>query len=147
MAAAFAERERAERGLENLVDVHSGGTDPADAVHEGVVEAMAEVGIDIADRRPKWVAELDQLKHSDYLITMGCSISKFDPAGYGVKSHDWDLPNPDGRDVEAVREVRDEIESNVKTLFDDVERLAAEKREDTDSSDGILGTIRDSLSR
>ena len=50
MAAAFAERERAERGLENVVEIHSGGTDPADTVHEEVIEAMAEVGVDIADK-------------------------------------------------------------------------------------------------
>ena len=50
MAAAFVERERAERGSEDIVEIHSGGTDPADTVHEEVIEAMAEVGVDIADR-------------------------------------------------------------------------------------------------
>ena len=62
MAAAFAERERAERGLEDIVETHSGGTDPADTVHEEVVEAMAEVGVDIADQAPTYVADLNELK-------------------------------------------------------------------------------------
>ena len=96
MAAAFAERERAERGLEDVVEIHSGGTDPADAVHEEVVDAMAEVGIDVADRTPRYVADLENLKDTDYLVTMGCPIRKFNPAQYGVRSHEWDLANPDG---------------------------------------------------
>lgn len=146
MAAAFAERERSERGLEDVVEIHSGGTEPADAVHEEVVEAMAEVGIDMTDRNPKWVAELEQLENSDYLVTMGCSIMQFDPAQYGVESHEWDLINPDGQDMETVRDVRDEIEARVDTLFDDVERLVEEERANTDSSDGLITSIRDSLS-
>jgi protein-tyrosine-phosphatase len=79
MAAAFAERERTERNLEDVIEIHSGGTDPADAVHEEVVEAMAEVGIDIEDKTPKYVADLDNLKDTDYLVTMGCSITKLIP--------------------------------------------------------------------
>lgn len=146
MAAAFAERERSERGLEDIVEIHSGGTEPADAVHEEVVEAMAEVEIDIADRNPKWVAELEQLENSDYLVTMGCSIMQFDPAQYGVESHEWDLTNPDGQDLETVRNVRDEIEAKVEMLFDEVERLVEEERANTDSSSGFITSIRDSLS-
>lgn len=146
MAAAFAERERSERGLEDIVEIHSGGTEPADAVHEEVVEAMAEVGIDIADRNPKWVAELEQLENSDYLVTMGCSIMQFDPAQYGVESHEWDLTNPDGQDLETVRNVRDEIEAKVEMLFDEVERLVEEEQANTDSSSGFITSIRDSLS-
>ncbi|PSQ14328.1 hypothetical protein BRC99_03050, partial [Halobacteriales archaeon QS_7_69_60] len=99
MAAAFAERERAERGLEDVVEIHSGGTDPAEAVHEEVVDAMAEVGIDVADRTPGYVADLENLKDTDYLVTMGCPIRKFNPAQYGVRSHEWNLANPDGQDT------------------------------------------------
>jgi protein-tyrosine-phosphatase len=142
MAAAFAERERTGRKLEDTVEIHSGGTDPADTVHEEAVTAMSEVGIDIADRRPRYVADLDQLRESHYLVTMGCSITKFNPAQYGVESRSWDLTNPDGQDMETVREVRDEIEARVETLFDEVERVVEEKRVDTDSSRGIVGSIR-----
>lgn len=146
MAAAFAERERSERGLKEIVEVHSGGTEPADAVHEDVVAAMVEIGLDISDRSPKWVADLDQLEESDHLVLMGCSISKFNPEQYGVETHDWDLTNPDDQNMDVVRDVRDEIEARVETLFDDVERLAEERGESADTSGGILGTIRDSLS-
>ena len=145
IAAAFAERERAERGLEDTVEIHSGGTDPADTVHETVVDAMAEKEIDISDQIPTFVADLDQLKESSYLITMGCAITKFNPDQYGVESREWDLTNPDGRNVETVREVRDEIESRTNSLFDEIERLAEDTRVETDSTSGILGSIRDAL--
>ena len=146
MAAAFAERERAERGLEDVVEIHSGGTDPADAVHEEVVDAMAEVGIDVADRTPRYVADLENLKDTDYLVTMGCPIRKFNPAQYGVQSHEWDLANPDGQDTQTVREVRDEIERRVETLFDELDRRVEEEPAGTDSSSGVVGSIRDALS-
>ena len=146
MAAAFAERERTERDLKDVVEIHSGGTDPADTVHEEVVDAMAEIGIDIEDRTPKYVAALDNLKDTDHLVTMGCPIAKFDPAQYGVQSHEWDLTNPDGKDMQTVREVRDEIERRVETLFDELDRLVKEERASTDSSGGVMTTIRDALS-
>lgn len=146
MAAAFAERERTERNLENVVEIHSGGTDPGDTVHKEIVETMAEVGIDIADNVPKYVAELEDLKGTDYLVTMGCSISKFNPAQFGVESREWDLTNPDGQDMETVREVRDETEHRVEILFDELDRLVEEKRASTDSPDGIITVVRDILS-
>jgi len=146
MAAAFAERERAERGLEDTVEIHPGGTNPADTVHEEVVEAMAEAGVDTADKTPKYVAALDELKDTDYLVTMGCSITKFNPAQYDVESHEWELMNPDGQDMETVRDVRDEIERQVETLFDELERLVDEKQASADSSGGVIAAIRDSLS-
>lgn len=145
MAAAFAERERTERGLEDVVEIHSGGTDPADTIHSEVVQAMDDVGIDIGNKTPKYVADLDQLKKSNYLITMGCYISEFNPAQYGVESIEWDLTNPDGQDMETVRRIRDEIESKVEKLFDEVERIAEEERVSTDSSGGIVAAIRDAL--
>ncbi len=146
MAAAFAERERDERGLEEVVEVHSGGTDPAETVHDEVVRAMAEVDIDISDRSPTWVV-LDELKDSHYLVTMGCSITEFNPAQYGVESRAWDLTNPDGKDMETVREVRDEIERRVAELFDEIERTAAESDDEPDSvSARVSSAVRDALS-
>lgn len=146
IAVAFAERERAERGLEGVVEIHSGGTDPAETVHAEVVRTMDEVGIDIGSETPTHVADLDQLRESDYLITMGCYISEFNPARYGVESLEWDLTNPDGRDRETVRGVRDETETRVETLFDEVERRAEKERASTDSSGGIVAALRDTLS-
>ena len=70
MAYAFALRERAERGLDDEVDLLTGGTQPADHVHPEVVDAMAAVGIDISDRVPREVT-VDELRGCDYTITMG----------------------------------------------------------------------------
>ncbi|PSQ58761.1 MAG: low molecular weight phosphatase family protein [Halobacteriales archaeon SW_9_67_25] len=146
MAAAFAERERAERGLEEVVEIHSGGTDPADEIHSEVVDAMAEEEFDLSDRSPSWVV-LDDLKDSHYLVTMGCSITEFNPAQYGVESRAWDLTNPDGKDMETVREVRDEIERRVSGLFDEIERTAAESDDESESVTArVSSAVRDALS-
>lgn len=145
MAAAFAERECAYRDLEDVVEVHSGGTDPKEEVHDEVVHAMSEVGIDLSDRTPKYVPDLEQLRESDYLVTMGCSISKFNPGSYGVKSYTWDLRNPDGEDPETVRRVRDEIESRVNELFDEIEPMVENERVGSAASESLLTTLRDAL--
>jgi arsenate reductase len=83
---------------------------------------------------------------SDYLVTMGCSTTKFNPERHGVRSQEWDLANPDGGGIETVREVRDEIDAKVTAPFDEVERLAEEERADADSSRGVVTVIRDTLS-
>ena len=146
MAAAFAELERDERGLGDVVEIHSAGTDPADEIHGNVVDAMAEVGVDLSDRSPSWVV-LDGLKDSHYLVTMGCSITEFNPAQYGVESRAWDLTNPDGQDMATVREVRDEIERRVSDLFDEIERTAAESDDEPESvSARVSSAVRDALS-
>ncbi len=122
MAAAFAERERRERGLEDEVEMRTGGTDPADAVHPGVVEAMAEIGIDLSDRTPREISTAE-LNACDVVATMGCSTLELD-AGDGAATppeiRDWALDDPHGRDSDAVREIRDEVERRVAALFDDV---------------------------
>jgi protein-tyrosine-phosphatase len=146
MAAAFAERERNRRGLEDVVEIHSGGTNPADTLHEEVVEAMDDIGIDITDKTPKYVANLDDLKDTDYLVTMGCTIAEFNPAQYGVQSHEWNLTDPDGQDMATVREVRDEIEHRIEDLFDELDRLLEENRANTDSSESVITRVRDALS-
>jgi protein-tyrosine-phosphatase len=145
MAAAFAERERAERDLEDVVEIYSAGTDPAEAVHEEVVEAMAEVGIDVSGRRPRYV-DLEQLKESHYLVTMGCTITEFNPARYGVESRAWDLTNPDGQDMETVREVRDEVERRVETLFDEIEATAGDQSTDPSLPERVTSAVKDTLS-
>jgi len=120
MAAAFAERERDRRGVE-WVEIVTGGTDPADRVHETVVETMREVGVDLADRPPREVTR-EELGACDYVVTMGCSASDVCPATWSGENRDWGLDDPDGRDPEAVRAIRDEVESRVSTLFDELER-------------------------
>ncbi|MFC4450673.1 low molecular weight phosphatase family protein [Halorussus aquaticus] len=119
MATAFAEREREERGAEDVAIV-TGGTDPADHVHEEVVEVMRERGIDLADRTPREVTP-EELQECDYVVTMGCSAKDVCPATWSGENRDWGLDDPDGRDLDAVRAIRDEIEERVADLFDELE--------------------------
>lgn len=120
MAAAFAARERARRGLEGAVDLRSGGTDPAAGVHGVAVEAMAEVGIDLSDARPREIAR-DELADADVVVTMGCSVDDVCPATWRGDARDWGLADPKGRSLAAVRPVRDEIETRVGALFDELQ--------------------------
>jgi protein-tyrosine-phosphatase len=117
MCAAFAERERAARGLVDDVQIVSGGTDPADAVHDVVVEAMAELDVDLADAMPREIST-DMLESCDVVATMGCST--LDLAA-DVDVRDWDLPDPHGEDLETVREIREQCWAHVADLFDELE--------------------------
>jgi protein-tyrosine-phosphatase len=145
IAAAFAEREASERGLEDVVEVHSAGTRPADEIHEPVVEAMDEVGIDISDREPKWVV-VEELEHSHFVITMGCTINEFNPAAYGVEHREWGLVDPADEDMETVRAVRDELERQVKELFDEIEDVARDLETKKSLSERVTETIKNALS-
>jgi protein-tyrosine-phosphatase len=117
MSTAFAEQERAERGLDDRVTIHTGGTDPADHVHEVVVEAMREEGIDLSGRTPRSV-DTETLNACDYVATMGCSTLELD-ADTDVR--DWALDDPDGQEMARVREIRAEVAANVAALFDEIE--------------------------
>jgi protein-tyrosine-phosphatase len=119
MAAAFAECERAERDLDDSIEILTGGTRPADRVHEEVLEAMGEEGIDLSARIPREIttAELDSC---EYVATMGCSTLDASKAGSGVEIRDWALDDPDGRDTEAVRAIREEIRERVGALFEEI---------------------------
>jgi protein-tyrosine-phosphatase len=145
MAAAFAEREASERGLEDVVEIHSAGTKPADKIHDTVVEAMAEVDIDISDRSPKWVV-VEDLEHSHFVITMGCTINEFNPAAYGVEHRNWGLVDPEGEDMKTVRAVRDELERRVDELFDEIEDVARDLETEKSLSKRVTETIRNALS-
>jgi arsenate reductase len=117
MATAFAERERAARGLEDSVRIHTGGTHPAEHVHDVVVETMREEGIDLSDRKPREI-ETATLNSCEFVATMGCSTLELDA---DVDVRDWALDDPDGQSPECVREIRSEIEANVTALFDEIE--------------------------
>ena len=121
MSTAFAERERERRGLDGEVEILTGGTDPADRVHEEVVEVMAEEGFDLSDRSPREVST-GELESCDHVATMGCSTLALDA---GVDVRDWALDDPDGEDTERVRAIRDEIRGRVSGLFDEIEREVA----------------------
>ena len=109
MAAALAEKLGAGR-----VEVRSAGSDPADELHPNVVEAMAEIGIDLRGRRPTRLAD-DAVREADAVVTMGCGDSC--PVYPGKRYEDWELDDPAGRDLSAVRGIRDEIESRVRSLL------------------------------
>jgi protein-tyrosine-phosphatase len=108
MAAGFLHAIAGER-----VEVRSAGTAPADAVAPAVVEAMAEVGVDLAGALPSRL-EADAVEASDVVITMGCGDAC--PVFPGVRYLDWELPDPAGLEVAEVRPIRDEIERRVRAL-------------------------------
>jgi len=120
MAAAFAEREVDRRGLGGRVDVLTGGTRPADSVHDGVRDAMADAGFDASDRQTREIGD-EALRGCDYVATMGCSTLDLGDVD-GVAVRDWALDDPDGAAPETVREIRDEVGRRVAALFDELER-------------------------
>ena len=120
MAHALAERERARRDAADRVEFLTGGTDPAEAVHAVVVEAMDEVGIDLSGRTPREITPAE-IETCDVVITMGCSAEVVCPATWRGDSRDWDLDDPHGKDLDAVRDIRDAIEARVRALFDELE--------------------------
>jgi protein-tyrosine-phosphatase len=122
MAAAIAERERDRRGL--AVEVLSGGTDPAERVHDVVVRAMAELDIDLSDARPREIPR-EELLAVDVVVTMGCSADDVCPATWRGDARDWGLDDPADRPLEEVRGIRDEIAERVADLFDGIERGVA----------------------
>jgi len=116
MTAAFAERER--RGPDGAVEILTGGTRPADSVHEVVVAVMREVGVDVSDRTPREITA-GELASCTYVATMGCSTLDLDPDA-GVDVRDWALDDPDGKDLDAVREIRDQVRRTVSDPFDEI---------------------------
>ncbi len=115
MSAAFARREQERRGLDDKVEILTGGTDPADEVHPEVVEVMKELDIDISDRIPQKVST-EEMNECDVVTTMGCSTLELDA---NVEVRDWALEDPHGKDVETVREICSEVEQLVNDLFDE----------------------------
>jgi len=102
-----------ERTAAGRHEARSAGTTPAERVHPEVVEAMAEIGIDLADRVPRELTRSDA-EWADVVVTMGCG----DECPYipGKRYLDWDLPDPKGQALQAVRATRDEIGARVETL-------------------------------
>ena len=107
------------------VEVRSAGSAPKDAVNPAAVEAMAEVGIDISTQSPK-VLTVDAVQACDVVITMGCGDAC--PIFPGKRYLDWDLPDPAGKGVDAVRPIRDEIGRRVEALLGEL--LDAAPKED-----------------
>ena len=109
MAAAYLGRLS-----DGAVEVRSAGSQPASQVNPAAVEAMAEEGIDLTAERPK-ILTADAVQASDVVITMGCGDTC--PIYPGKRYEDWDLADPAGQGVGAVRPIRDEIRARVTTLL------------------------------
>ena len=96
------------------VEVLSAGSAPKDSINPIAVEAMAEIGIDIANNTPK-VLTTEAVQESDAVITMGCGdVCPFYP---GKRYEDWVLEDPAGQGIEPVRVIRDEIKRRVEALL------------------------------
>jgi arsenate reductase len=96
------------------VHVRSAGSAPADEINPGVREAMAEIGLDISREFPKPLTD-DAVRAADVVITMGCGDAC--PVYPGKRYLDWELDDPAGRGIDAVRPIRDEIDRRVRALL------------------------------
>lgn len=100
---------------EGRIEVSSAGSEPAACVNPAAVEAMREVGIDIASEVPeRWTDEA--LKTVDVVVTMGCGDEC--PVYPGTQYLDWAVADPGGQSVEAVRPIRDELKQRVEGLIE-----------------------------
>ncbi|WP_422934355.1 arsenate reductase ArsC [Sinomonas sp. P47F7] len=112
MAAAYLNHLSGGR-----IEVRSAGSEPADRVNPAAVEAMLEEGIDIRTETPK-ILTTEAVKASDVVITMGCGDTC--PIFPGKRYEDWELEDPAGKGVAAVRPIRDEIKSRIEGLIDEL---------------------------
>jgi len=113
MAAGFLRHLAGDR-----VEVLSAGTEPAESINPVAVAAMSEVGIDIREAIPELLMT-DTVKKSDVVITMGCGDQC--PIFPGIRYEDWPLDDPAGQGIEAVREIRNDIEQRIRLLIDSLE--------------------------
>jgi arsenate reductase len=113
MAAAWLTHLAGDR-----IEVRSAGSTPADQVNPAAVEAMREAGIDMSAEVPK-VLTVEAVRASDVVITMGCGDTC--PVFPGKRYLDWQLDDPAGQDVEAVRPIRDEIRRRIENLITEID--------------------------
>lgn len=112
MAAGFMRELGGDR-----VEVLSAGSAPKDSINPVAVDAMAELGIDIANQKPK-ILTPEAVQQSDVVITMGCGDAC--PYYPGKRYEDWKLDDPAGQGIEPVRAIRDEIKSRVEALLSEI---------------------------
>ena len=105
----------------DAVEVRSAGSMPADQLNPVAVEAMREEGIDIASEQPK-VLTTEAVKESDVVITMGCGDTC--PIFPGKRYEDWELDDPAGQGLDAVRPIRDEIRGRIEALVAELDEAA-----------------------
>ena len=112
MAAGFLQHLAGDR-----VEVLSAGSQPADRINPVAVEAMAEAGVDITASQPKVLTD-DAVRESDVVITMGCGDAC--PFYPGKRYEDWQLDDPAGQGIDAVRPIRDDIKERIEALLSDL---------------------------
>lgn len=117
MAAALLDRR-----ANGTVHVRSAGSEPADRLNPAVVEAMAEVGLDISKAFPKPLTD-DAVRQADVVITMGCGDAC--PFYPGKRYLDWELEDPAGQPIAVVRRIRDDIDERVGTLLSELATTTA----------------------
>ena len=108
MAAGYLRHLAGDR-----IEVLSAGSAPADTINPLAVQAMAEEGIDVAAAHPKLLAD-EAVQASDVVITMGCGDAC--PLHPGKRYEDWELDDPAGQEIAAVRSIRDQVRARVQTL-------------------------------
>jgi arsenate reductase (thioredoxin) len=96
------------------VHVRSAGSAPGEEVNPAVVEAMEEIGVDMGEAFPKPLTD-EAVRAADVVITMGCGDAC--PIYPGKRYEDWQLDDPAGQGIDAVREIRDEIDKRVRKLI------------------------------
>ena len=109
MAAALLDHHAAGR-----VRVRSAGSAPGDEINPAVMAVMREVGLDLSKAFPKPLTD-EFVQAADVVITMGCGDAC--PIFPGKRYEDWELEDPDGKDLETVRRIRDEIDARAQTLI------------------------------
>jgi arsenate reductase (thioredoxin) len=114
MAAGYLQHLAGDR-----IVVLSAGSEPADRINPFAVQAMAEDGIDITAATPKLLTD-EAVRESDVVITMGCGDAC--PFYPGKRYEDWKLDDPAGRDIDAVRAIRDEIRARIEQLIGELEQ-------------------------
>ena len=117
MAAALLDHHAAGK-----VTVRSAGSTPSAEVNPAVVRALDEVGIDISKEFPKPLTT-EAVEGADVVVTMGCGDAC--PVYPGKRYLDWDLPDPSGKPLEAIRPIRDEIDRRVRRLLSELLRQPA----------------------
>ena len=113
MAQGFAEVFGGEK-----VEVYSAGSSPSSQIDPIVIEVMKEKGIDLSSKRPKGLNDLPPIE-MDYLVTMGCEETC--PAVLSKNILEWDIPDPKGKSIDIVRNVRDMVEGRVRALLKEIE--------------------------
>jgi protein-tyrosine-phosphatase len=115
-------RSQMAAGLVNLrsegrIHVRSAGSDPGEQINPVVIEAMTELGVDMSEEFPKPLTD-EVVRAADIVITMGCGDAC--PIYPGKKYEDWVLDDPAGQEIETVRRIRDELDTRVLTLIDEL---------------------------